>query len=132
MQEQPGAHSQFFFFFMLSILYLSNRSCVRLSKSRVSYTCHYPSEVRPLKDLMLGVVGCFFGMNRQRKDELEQRMSALQESRRELMVQLEGLMKLLKVPLHTNSLLDSQHKSQIGILGVQHKSDHMICKVNAV
>uniref|UniRef100_A0A8U8B4N4 Dystrobrevin n=1 Tax=Geospiza parvula TaxID=87175 RepID=A0A8U8B4N4_GEOPR len=34
--------------------------------------------------------------HRQRKDELEQRMSALQESRRELMVQLEGLMKLLK------------------------------------
>ncbi|KAJ7398685.1 dystrobrevin beta isoform X6 [Pitangus sulphuratus] len=34
---------------------------------------------------------------RQRKDELEQRMSALQESRRELMVQLEGLMKLLKM-----------------------------------
>lgn len=36
-------------------------------------------------------------VGRQRKDELEQRMSALQESRRELMVQLEGLMKLLKV-----------------------------------
>ena len=34
---------------------------------------------------------------RQRKDELEARMSALQDSRRELMVQLEGLMKLLKV-----------------------------------
>uniref|UniRef100_A0A8C7K155 Dystrobrevin n=1 Tax=Oncorhynchus kisutch TaxID=8019 RepID=A0A8C7K155_ONCKI len=34
---------------------------------------------------------------RQRKDELEQRMSALQESRRELMVQLEQLMLLLKV-----------------------------------
>ncbi|XP_030839337.1 dystrobrevin beta isoform X2 [Strongylocentrotus purpuratus] len=33
---------------------------------------------------------------RQRKDELELRMAALQESRRELMVQLEGLMKLLK------------------------------------
>ncbi|XP_054910235.1 dystrobrevin beta-like isoform X2 [Poeciliopsis prolifica] len=33
---------------------------------------------------------------RQRKDELEHRMSSLQESRRELMVQLEGLMKLLK------------------------------------
>uniref|UniRef100_A0A3Q2DGZ3 Dystrobrevin n=1 Tax=Cyprinodon variegatus TaxID=28743 RepID=A0A3Q2DGZ3_CYPVA len=33
---------------------------------------------------------------RQRKDELEKRMSSLQESRRELMVQLEGLMKLLK------------------------------------
>ncbi|KAM7376195.1 hypothetical protein PAMP_005938 [Pampus punctatissimus] len=31
-----------------------------------------------------------------RKDELERRMSALQESRRELMVQLEGLMRLLK------------------------------------
>ena len=38
---------------------------------------------------------------RQRKDELEQRMSALQESRRELMVQLEGLMKLLKVRCFT-------------------------------
>jgi len=38
---------------------------------------------------------------RQRKDELEQRMSSLQESRRELMVQLEGLMKLLKVPPHS-------------------------------
>ena len=34
---------------------------------------------------------------RQRRDELETRMSALQESRRELVVQLEGLMKLLKV-----------------------------------
>uniref|UniRef100_A0A3Q2CK95 Dystrobrevin, alpha n=1 Tax=Cyprinodon variegatus TaxID=28743 RepID=A0A3Q2CK95_CYPVA len=34
---------------------------------------------------------------RQRKDELEQRMSSLQESRRELMVQLEQLMMLLKV-----------------------------------
>ncbi|KAK2189292.1 hypothetical protein NP493_109g00013 [Ridgeia piscesae] len=33
---------------------------------------------------------------RQRRDELEARMSALQESRRELVVQLEGLMKLLK------------------------------------
>lgn len=33
---------------------------------------------------------------RQRKDELEMRMSTLQETRRELMVQLEGLMKLLK------------------------------------
>ncbi|KAJ0058706.1 hypothetical protein NL108_000397 [Boleophthalmus pectinirostris] len=34
---------------------------------------------------------------RQRKDELEQRMSTLQESRRELMVQLEQLMMLLKI-----------------------------------
>ncbi|XP_041421087.1 dystrobrevin beta-like [Xenopus laevis] len=37
-----------------------------------------------------------FYLIRQRKDELEQRMFALQESRRELMVQLEGFMKLLK------------------------------------
>ena len=34
---------------------------------------------------------------RQRKEELESRMSALQESRKDLMVQLENLMKLLKV-----------------------------------
>uniref|UniRef100_A0AAV2JTC9 Dystrobrevin n=1 Tax=Knipowitschia caucasica TaxID=637954 RepID=A0AAV2JTC9_KNICA len=34
---------------------------------------------------------------RHRKDELEQRMSTLQESRRELMVQLEQLMMLLKI-----------------------------------
>lgn len=34
---------------------------------------------------------------RQRKDELESRMQALQESRKELMLQLESLMKLLKV-----------------------------------
>lgn len=38
-----------------------------------------------------------FPIVRQRKDELEQRMSTLQESRRELMVQLEQLMMLLKV-----------------------------------
>ncbi|XP_077565199.1 dystrobrevin, beta a isoform X9 [Stigmatopora nigra] len=41
---------------------------------------------------------------RQRKDELEQRMSSLQESRRELMVQLEGLMKLLKAQAAGSSL----------------------------
>lgn len=45
--------------------------------------------------------------SRQRKDELEQRMSSLQESRRELMVQLEGLMKLLKVT-HTHTDLNLQ------------------------
>ena len=44
---------------------------------------------------MLFVIFPFLG--RQRKDELEQRMSTLQESRRELMVQLEQLMMLLKV-----------------------------------
>ncbi|XP_066540026.1 dystrobrevin alpha isoform X1 [Hoplias malabaricus] len=40
---------------------------------------------------------------RQRKEELEQRMSALQESRRELMVQLEQLMLLLKNQGSTSS-----------------------------
>lgn len=34
---------------------------------------------------------------RQRRDELELRMAALQDSRKELMIQLEGLMKLLRV-----------------------------------
>lgn len=34
---------------------------------------------------------------RQRKEELESHLSTLQESRRELMVQLEALMKMLKV-----------------------------------
>ena len=34
---------------------------------------------------------------RQRKDELENRMQALQESRKDLVMQLESLMKLLKV-----------------------------------
>lgn len=45
---------------------------------------------------------CFSLRCRHRKDELERRMSALQESRRELMVQLEGLMRLLKVEDITN------------------------------
>ncbi|OBS59880.1 hypothetical protein A6R68_08995 [Neotoma lepida] len=56
---------------------------------------------------------------RQRKDELEQRMSALQESRRELMVQLEGLMKLLKgvnpvkmKPAIRNIDIDNEHQLQ--------------------
>ena len=34
---------------------------------------------------------------RQKKDELELRMSSLQETRKELMSQLEGLMSILKV-----------------------------------
>lgn len=34
---------------------------------------------------------------RLRKDELESHLSSLQDSRRQLMVQLEGLMKMLKV-----------------------------------
>lgn len=38
---------------------------------------------------------------RQRKDELETHLATLQDSRRQLMVQLEGLMKMLKVFLQT-------------------------------
>ncbi|XP_024908379.1 dystrobrevin alpha isoform X4 [Cynoglossus semilaevis] len=51
---------------------------------------------------------------RQRKDELEQRMSSLQESRRELMVQLEQLMMLLKVA-ETCLSSRSLHSSHIQI-----------------
>lgn len=40
---------------------------------------------------------------RQRKEELESHLSTLQESRRELMVQLEALMKMLKVNTLTSS-----------------------------
>jgi len=36
---------------------------------------------------------------RQRKTELEQQLTALQDSRKQLMIQLEGLMKMIKVPL---------------------------------
>uniref|UniRef100_A0A8C1KYE5 Dystrobrevin n=1 Tax=Cyprinus carpio TaxID=7962 RepID=A0A8C1KYE5_CYPCA len=53
---------------------------------------------------------------RQRKDELEQRMSSLQESRRELMVQLEGLMKLLKV--------HQTHRAQAAGSSPSHASPH--------
>uniref|UniRef100_A0A673Y7C0 Dystrobrevin n=2 Tax=Salmo trutta TaxID=8032 RepID=A0A673Y7C0_SALTR len=50
---------------------------------------------------------------RHRKDELERRMSALQESRRELMVQLEGLMRLLK---------DDEQKQAVQTGGSTHSS----------
>lgn len=39
---------------------------------------------------------------RQRKDELETHLATLQDSRRQLMVQLEGLMKMLKVLFKNN------------------------------
>ena len=45
---------------------------------------------------------------RQRKTELEQQLNGLQESRKQLMVQLESLMKMIKVikilPLNVDSL----------------------------
>lgn len=55
---------------------------------------------------------------RQRKDELEQRMSALQESRRELMVQLEGLMKLLKVRADLCAPLTASLTNSRALLGL--------------
>ncbi|XP_071151035.1 dystrobrevin beta-like isoform X9 [Mytilus edulis] len=51
---------------------------------------------------------------RQRKDELESRMQTLQESRKELMVQLEGLMKLLKTnPTSPRSTLNGSTRSHV-------------------
>ncbi|XP_020951913.1 dystrobrevin alpha isoform X11 [Sus scrofa] len=61
---------------------------------------------------------------RQRKDELEQRMSALQESRRELMVQLEGLMKLLKKTFPAISV-----ENALSLLNKIHFSLYQTCKV---
>ncbi|XP_076462231.1 dystrobrevin beta-like isoform X2 [Babylonia areolata] len=53
---------------------------------------------------------------RQRKEELESRMSALQESRKDLMVQLENLMKLLKnQPSSPRSTPNSSPRSRSGL-----------------
>lgn len=41
---------------------------------------------------------------RQRKDELENRMTALQDSRKDLVMQLEALMKLLKVCINGSGM----------------------------
>lgn len=46
---------------------------------------------------------------RQRRCELELRMSALQDSRKELMIQLEGLMKLLRVSINVLSITISDN-----------------------
>lgn len=51
---------------------------------------------------------------RQRKDELEARMQSLQESRKELMIQLEGLMKLLKNHSSPRSTPNSSPRSRGG------------------
>ncbi|XP_043962175.1 dystrobrevin beta-like isoform X3 [Gambusia affinis] len=61
---------------------------------------------------------------RQRKDELEQRMSSLQESRRELMVQLEGLMKLLKAQAAGSSHASPSRPSPSAIRPVGAASPH--------
>ncbi|TNM94767.1 hypothetical protein fugu_017526 [Takifugu bimaculatus] len=61
---------------------------------------------------------------RQRKDELEQRMSSLQESRRELMVQLEGLMKLLKAQAAGSSHASPSRPSPSSLRSVGAASPH--------
>uniref|UniRef100_A0A3B3V8P4 Dystrobrevin n=1 Tax=Poecilia latipinna TaxID=48699 RepID=A0A3B3V8P4_9TELE len=61
---------------------------------------------------------------RQRKDELEQRMSSLQESRRELMVQLEGLMKLLKAQAAGSSHASPSRPSPSAVRPVGTPSPH--------
>ncbi|XP_034555169.1 dystrobrevin beta-like isoform X2 [Notolabrus celidotus] len=62
---------------------------------------------------------------RQRKDELEQRMSSLQESRRELMVQLEGLMKLLKAQAAGSSHASPSRPSPSTVRSVGAASPHV-------
>uniref|UniRef100_A0A3P9JHS9 Dystrobrevin n=1 Tax=Oryzias latipes TaxID=8090 RepID=A0A3P9JHS9_ORYLA len=61
---------------------------------------------------------------RQRKDELEQRMSSLQESRRELMVQLEGLMKLLKAQAASSSHASPSRPSPSSVRSLAAASPH--------
>uniref|UniRef100_A0A3P9L872 Dystrobrevin n=1 Tax=Oryzias latipes TaxID=8090 RepID=A0A3P9L872_ORYLA len=61
---------------------------------------------------------------RQRKDELEQRMSSLQESRRELMVQLEGLMKLLKAQAAGSSQASPSRPSPSSVRSLGAASPH--------
>ena len=55
---------------------------------------------------------------RQRKDELENRMQALQESRKDLVMQLEHLMKLLKVKLIISALCKSLGKANRNIVQI--------------
>uniref|UniRef100_A0A8C7ZFZ1 Dystrobrevin n=1 Tax=Oryzias sinensis TaxID=183150 RepID=A0A8C7ZFZ1_9TELE len=61
---------------------------------------------------------------RQRKDELEQRMSSLQESRRGLMVQLEGLMKLLKAQAASSSHASPSRPSPSSVRSLGAASPH--------
>ncbi|KAH3695951.1 hypothetical protein DPMN_083410 [Dreissena polymorpha] len=55
---------------------------------------------------------------RQRKDDLENRMSALQDSRKDLVTQLEALMKLLKASLMYNIKIGSNVKLDETVLMV--------------
>lgn len=53
---------------------------------------------------------------RQRKDELETHLATLQDSRRQLMVQLEGLMKMLKVLFKNNLLFFKKYLNDMIII----------------
>lgn len=66
---------------------------------------------------------------RQRKDELESHLGALQDSRRQLMVQLEGLMKLLKVCLTDYCQPFTLHKMSFKFLYFENSVilDVMLC-----
>lgn len=55
---------------------------------------------------------------RNRKHELEAHLTSLQDSRRQLMVQLEGLMKLLKVNYFNNVVLTIYIRNVIEITKV--------------
>uniref|UniRef100_A0A8C1Z4E8 Dystrobrevin n=1 Tax=Cyprinus carpio TaxID=7962 RepID=A0A8C1Z4E8_CYPCA len=71
-------------------------SSIEKHLNRLDFFYHQRSSHFGTAKQMHTLCACVCVCFRQRKDELEQRMSSLQESRRELMVQLEGLMKLLK------------------------------------
>jgi uncharacterized coiled-coil DUF342 family protein len=45
---------------------------------------------------------------RQRKTELEQQLTGLQDSRKQLMIQLEGLMKMIKVTTACSNVSSSE------------------------
>lgn len=75
---------------------------------------------------------------RQRKEELESHLSALQDSRRQLMVQLEGLMKLLKnhgnllaVPHSAPASASSTLNRKIGSLATTPTSDSMMSDISS-
>lgn len=97
LSEKLGCYIYISWSLYCALLYFFKLEAGRSDENqRHIYTGEFPEVVLKYPTFIFWLfLSC--NLNRQRKDELEQRMSALQESRRELMVQLEGLMKLLKV-----------------------------------
>lgn len=97
LSEKLGCYIYISWSLYCALLYFFKLEAGRSDENqRHIYTDEFPEVVLKYPTFIFWLfLSC--NLNRQRKDELEQRMSALQESRRELMVQLEGLMKLLKV-----------------------------------